>query len=180
MPGRLAARVSRQAQIVVAIVGVVVALVALLVDNVLARPADDPADFGKFVILGLLCVAVAAVIFFVVLPAAERSDEPAERLSQAALGSSLLSLVALIFFWTGLPFVLGAGGVVQGRLGEDRAAGRMEQSDGTERRDEAQAEASEEADPTAGERASQGWVAAVMGAMVFLACLIAFVIDQVI
>ncbi len=171
-------RVSRVSQLLIAVIALVVAVIALLFYFVVGRAPDEHPNFGGFVILTVICVGLTVALFLAVLPAAEHASQPSKRLSQAGITSSLLALVAMVVYWTALPFVLGAGGVVLGRLGEARAARELERSGGAGREDEAQAEQDDDTDPAPGQRASQGWVAAVLGGLVFLACVIVTIVSQ--
>jgi hypothetical protein len=170
--------VSRQLQLAVAVGSVVAAIVALLFYTVIGRAPDESHDYRLFLVFGLVCIAVGAGIFLVAIPLIEAEREPHTRFAQAGLASSMLGLVALIFYWTGLPFVFGAGGVVLGALAETGAERRLEdESGGITRQDEAQETREDDPATATAQRATQGWVARVLGALVFAACVIAFLIS---
>jgi hypothetical protein len=180
--------VSRGNQFMVVAGSLLVAILALLVDNLLALAPDENPQVITFLVLVVLCAAVAAGIYLFLIPWAERATGPSNRLSQTGFVVGLVALAFVIIFWTALPFVLGAGGFVLGTLGERRARRDMQRAP----RDEEQAdpevdaeeadrakdeeEVDEEQAPSVGERAGQAWAARVMGGLASLACLVLFVV----
>lgn len=166
---------SRSTQTAVAVGGVVLAVVLLALDNLLILATDERPAVGRFLLLTALCLLVAAAIFLYALPAARRATGEVNRMSQAAFALGLLALATIVVYVTALPVVLGAGAIVLGRLGEARGAER-EESEDTQRRDETQQAERETDEVSAGERATQGWVAALAGALAALACVVLFVI----
>lgn len=158
---------------------VVLAVLLLAIDNLIDRLIDEDPAVGRFLLLTALCLAAAAAIFLYALPAARRATGQANRLSQFGFVIGLLALVSIIVFFTALPIVLGAGAYVLGRLGEEAAAEREERSEGQQRQDESQQANRDPSDVSAGERASQGWAAAVMGGLAALACVVLFVVEFV-
>jgi hypothetical protein len=183
--------VARRNQFMIVAGSLLVAILALLVDNLLVLEPDEKPLFGRFLVLSVLCVLVAAAIYLYLIPWAERATGPSNRLSQSGFVTALAALAFVIIFWTALPFVLGAGGFVLGSLGERRAARDMrrapkdeEQADPEVDAEDAErakeeAEVDEEEAPSVGERAGQAWAARVMGGLAALACLVLFVVTIV-
>lgn len=154
---------SEGTQRLIAIAALVVAVVAAGLDNLAFKEVDESPAVLRFVISAVVCVAVAAAIFLYLLPAARRDDGPANRLAQGGFVLGLAALASIIIFWTGLPFVLGAGAVVFGRLGEqasERAIDRTEEP---------------ETDDDEGQRATQAWAATLMGILAIVASVVLFV-----
>ena len=169
--------VSKETQRIIGIGAVVVAIVALLTHNVVNLPVDESPHLERFVYFSLVCVGVGAGIFLIALPAAEAAPDAARRLARAGFVLSLLALASMLLFFTGLPFVLGAGAFVLGELGEERAAAELERSDGETRKDETQRKGDSPFLETFGaERASLAWAGALTGGLVFVACLALFAI----
>jgi hypothetical protein len=69
-----------------------------------------------------LIVLVALGVFVWGVPTALDLDEQGP--SVVALGLAALALLTVPLFWTGLPAVLGTGGIVLGRMREDEPQGR--------------------------------------------------------
>ena len=165
-----------------------VAILALLLDNMILRAPDEKPEVIGFIVLALICAAVAAAIYLYVIPRAERATGPSNRLSQAGFVAGLTALAFVIVYWTALPFVLGAGGFVLGSLGEERARREIERAPrGEEQADpevdaedadraEEEEDVDEEEAPSVAERAGQGWAARAMGGLAFLACLLLFAV----
>jgi quinol-cytochrome oxidoreductase complex cytochrome b subunit len=71
----------------------------------------------------IAALVVGALTFALVVPwarrtkAAQRTNRPAK----AGIVCSILGLVTVLAFWSGLPIILGAGGAVLGRMGQERA-----------------------------------------------------------
>lgn len=181
---------SRRNQFMIVAGSLLVAILALLVDNLLVLAPDEKPLFVQFLVLSVLCAVVAAAIYLFLIPWAERATGPSNRLSQSGFGTGLAALAFVIIFWTALPIVLGAGGFVLGSLGERRAARDMRRAP----RDEEQADPEVDAEdaerakdedevdedaPSVGERAGQAWAARVMGGLAALACLVLFVVTIV-
>ena len=182
---------SRRNQFMIGAGSLLVAILALVIDNLIPHAPDEKPRVIAFIVLSALCAAVAAAIYLFVIPRAERVTGPSNRLSQAGFVAGLLALALVIVFWTALPFVLGAGGFVLGSLGEQRAQRDMQRAP----RDEEQADpevdaedadrAKEEEDvdeeqaPSVGERAGQAWAARTMGGLAALACVVLFVVTIV-
>ena len=167
---------SRQTQLVIGVGAVLVAVLLLVLDNIVLLAVDESPAWGRFLLLVLLCVAVAAAIFLFLIPWADREAGDSKRPAQAGFGLGLLALASLVLVLTGLPFVLGAGAFVLGRVGEDRAAAQAEGDDGPRRRDATQEEETDPGEASSGERASQSWVASIMGVLSFVAGLVLYVI----
>ena len=159
-------------QRMIAVGATAVALLALLVDQVIDHAIDEPPAFVTFLVLGALNLGLAVVIFGLLVPTAERSKAKENRPSQFGFGLSLAAIVTIIVYWTALPFVLGAGGAVLGRIGEHRGDERAGEDD-RQRRDETQ---DQKGGPTPGQRASQGWTATLMGGLAFGICFVLFVV----
>ena len=167
---------STEIQRAIGVGAVLVAVLFLALDNVLVVAVDENHAWVRFLLLALLCVAAGVGIFLFLIPWAQRDSDAAERLAQAGFVTGLVALASLIVFPTALPFVLGAGAFVLGRLGEQSAATESERDDDPERRDETQRQEPDSGEASAGERATQGWVATMMGGLSFLACLVLYVI----
>jgi len=80
---------------------------------------DDPGleDPPAFFVAAGRCVLVAILLFGIVLP---RTSE--ERAARRGFISSVLAVVSIPLAFLGLFFVLAAGGIALGRLGEGRLA----------------------------------------------------------
>ena len=150
-----------------------VALLALMLEWLIDRRIDESPAFGTFLILGAINLALAVGIFAYVVPMAERSQADSNRPAQFGFALGLLALAGIVIFVTAVPFVLGAGAVVLGRIGEREGEEAADESE-LRRRDETQNQSDT---PTSGQRASQGWAASLMGALAFVACLVLFVIE---
>jgi hypothetical protein len=179
--------VSRGNQFMILVGSLLVAVLALVVDNLIVLQPDEKPRVIPFLVLSVICAAVAVAIYLFLIPWAERATGPSNRLSQAGFGIGLAALAFVIIYWTALPFVLGAGGFVLGSLGEHRAQRDMrraprdeEQADPeVDAEDAGRAKDEEEVDdedtPSVGERAGQAWAARAMGGLASLGCLILFV-----
>ena len=170
---------SRSRQTGLMVGAVVLAVVLLAIDNLFDRLIDEDPAFGRFLLFTALCLVAAAGVVLFGVPRAQRASGETNRLSQAGFVIGLVALVTIIVFFTALPIVLGAGAFVLGRLGEERAGQREEETGGQQRQDESQQAGQDPADVSVGERASQGWVAAIMGALAAAACVILFVVEFV-
>jgi len=69
-----------------------------------------------------LIVLVALGVFVWAVPMALELDEQGP--SVVALGLAVLALLTVLLFWTGLPALLGTGGIVLGRMHEGEPQGR--------------------------------------------------------
>lgn len=167
---------SKETQRVIGAGAVAVAILALLLHNVVNLPVDESPHLERFFNLSLVCVGVGAAIFLIALPAAEAAPDASRRLARHGFALSLLALASMLFFFTGLPFVLGAGAFVLGELGEERAAGELAESGGEVRKDETQKGESAFLETFGAQRASLAWAAALTGGLVFVACLAVFAI----
>lgn len=153
------------------VVALVVALVAVIVDNLVSVPKDQSPDFVRVFIFGAVCVVAAAAIVLWLMPwAREESEEPGPeagtRPARAAFALALLALAAVIVFYTGLPLILGTGAFLIGREGEARAAERLERTGEQQREDPTQEPGPGEEEQRPERRASMGWAAALTGALV--------------
>lgn len=160
---------SEQTQRLIAVAAVVVAVVAVGLDNLAFKEVDESPGTVRFLVLAVLCVAVAAAIFRYLLPAMRRKSGEGNRMAVAAFVLGLMALTAIIVFWTGLPFVLGAGAVVLGRLGEKQAEQWSERTDDERRTNDRSTRA------FAAGRATLGWAATAMGALAVVAGVVLFV-----
>ena len=102
---------------------VVVALVALAFGNLINNGPDEQGDALGFVILGLITIAVAIWMFKVFIPRSQDAAVPADRVSKRGLIASIAGLVTVAVFWTGLPFVLGPGGALLGKISNEKQGG---------------------------------------------------------
>lgn len=165
----------KSTQRMIAVGATAVALLALLVDQLIDHAIDERPAFVTFLVLGAINLGLAIAIFGLLVPSAEASQSAENLPAQLGFGLSLAAIVTIIVYWTAIPFVLGAGGAVLGRIGEHRAEDRAGEDEGR-RRDDTQSQTEK---PTIGQRASQGWAATMMGAAAFAVCLVLFVISIV-
>ena len=100
---------------VIGIVSTILAVLVAILSVVLPPVVPGQLATLPFVIIVLLLVATA--IFLLVVPRAARSDRAG---LVGFVGSFLGLLLILPAFWSGLPIVLGAGGVVLGLAGQER------------------------------------------------------------
>lgn len=163
----------KRTQTLIAGVAVGLALLALVLDQLVDRKIDESPEFGTFLILGALNLALAVGIFGLLIPTAERSQAEANRPAQFGFVVGLLAVATIVVFQTAVPFVVGAGAAVLGRIGERRGEQAADESE-LRRRDATQEQSDK---PTAGQRASQGWAATLMGVIAFAACFVLFVIE---
>jgi hypothetical protein len=100
----------------IGVVATAVAIGAMAADHLMG---DDPGleDPPAFFVAAGLCVLVAILLFGIVLP---RTSE--ERAARRGFISSVLAVVSIPLAFLGLFFVLAAGGIALGRLGEGRLA----------------------------------------------------------
>lgn len=82
---------------------VLVAAAALAPANFGASPGENGGAAEYAVSVGL-CAVLAGILFGIVLPRAERP-------ARAAAWCAGLGVLSLAVFWSGLPFVLGAGAI---------------------------------------------------------------------
>jgi len=100
----------------IGVVATAVAIGAMAADHLMG---DDPGleDPPAFFVAAGLCVLVAILLFGIVLP---RTSE--ERAARRAFISSVLAVVSIPLAFLGFFFVLAAGGIALGRMGEGRLA----------------------------------------------------------
>jgi hypothetical protein len=100
----------------IGVVATAVAIGAMAADHLMG---DDPGleDPPAFFVAAGLCVLVAILLFGIVLP---RTSE--ERAARRGFISSVLAVVSIPLAFLGFFFVLAAGGIALGRLGEGRLA----------------------------------------------------------
>ena len=102
------------------IFGVVSTIVAVSVTILsVVLPPVIPDQLSTLPIVTVVLLVIAAVLFFFVVPRAARSDRPAV----AGLVCAVAGLVLLPAFWSGLSIVLGAAGVMLGRMGQTTGRG---------------------------------------------------------
>ena len=70
---------------------------------------------------GAVTVGAAVLIFAGALPAAEAHPDVDGHVTTTALVTSVVGFLSVASAWTGLPFVLGAGGALLGRTARQRA-----------------------------------------------------------
>jgi uncharacterized membrane protein len=160
---------SEQTQRLIAIASLVAAVVAIALDNLAFKEVDESLGVARFLVSAVLCVAVAAAIFLYLIPRLRREGGQDNRMAQASFVVGLAALASIIVFWTGLPFVLGAGAVVMGRLGEQAAVRATEWSEGSGQSEDRERAAKQS------QRATQGWSATLMGALAIVAGVFLFV-----
>jgi hypothetical protein len=100
----------------IGVVATAVAIGAMAADHLMG---DDPGleDPPAFFVAAGLCVLVAILLFGIVLP---RTSE--ERAARRGFISSVLAVVSIPLAFLGFFFVLAAGGIALGRMGEGRLA----------------------------------------------------------
>jgi hypothetical protein len=100
----------------IGVVATAVAIGAMAADHLLG---DDPGleDPPAFFVAAGLCILVAILLFGLVLP---RTSE--ERAARRGFISSVLAVVSIPLAFLGFFFVLAAGGIALGRMGEGRLA----------------------------------------------------------
>lgn len=104
---------SRQSRL--GIVTVVVALIVIVLSVVGSPEQDEQLDTLLVTIPFALIVGVA--VFALLIPwARSRASEP-RRPARVGLVMSILGVVSVLAFWSGLPVILGTGGVALGRSG---------------------------------------------------------------
>jgi hypothetical protein len=93
-----------------------VAISAMAADHLLG---DDPGleDPPAFLVASGVCVLLALVLFGVVIP-----RTPPTRAARRGFVSSLLALMSIPLAFLGFFFVLAAGGIALGRIGQGRLA----------------------------------------------------------
>ena len=106
---------SRETQLA-GIVSTIVAVLVTILSTVL--PPVYPDQLRALPIVVLVLLLVAAALFYFVVPRAARSNRPAV----AGLVCSTLGVLLVVAFWSGLPIVLGAAGILLGRM--ERTTGR--------------------------------------------------------
>jgi hypothetical protein len=167
---------SSENQLMIGIGAVGVAVVGVALDNLVALPIDETPHFGRFFGYSFLCAGLAAAIFLLLVPWAQREPQPGARLAQSGFALALAGLATMVVFFTGVPLVLGAGAFVLGRLAEEQGTEGHDQPGERRRQDDTQrAAAGAEQEPPS-PPASLGWATAVMGALVFAACVVLLVI----
>ena len=99
----------------IATFGVVSTIVAVLVAILsVVLPPMIPDQLSALPIVVVVLLVISAVLFFLVVPRAARSNRPA----LAGLVCGIIGIVFLPAFWSGVPIVLGAAGVLLGRMGQ--------------------------------------------------------------
>jgi hypothetical protein len=71
-------------------------------------------DWGEIAVVTGTIVVATALVFGLVVPRALRQEAPGKRALALSIPAFLLTLPA---FWSGLPLVLGVGGIVLGNAG---------------------------------------------------------------
>jgi hypothetical protein len=100
------------APVAAASIGIAAALAAW---GTFGETGDQP--WGDYLAVLAIIAVGALVVFAVVVPRAERAGA-------VGLVLSALAILAITVFWSGLPVVLGAGGVLLGWTARDRMPGR--------------------------------------------------------
>ncbi len=104
----------------IATFGVVSTIVAVLVAILsVVLPPVIPDQLSSLPIVVVVLLVISAVLFFLVVPRAARSNRPAV----AGLICGIIGIVFLPAFWSGLSIVLGAAGVLLGRIGQTTGRG---------------------------------------------------------
>ncbi|HZB35289.1 MAG TPA: hypothetical protein VE440_04370 [Gaiellaceae bacterium] len=100
----------------IGVLATAVAIGAMAADHLMG---DDPGleDPPAFFVAAGLCVLVAILLFGLVLPRTS-----GERASRRGFISSVLAVVSIPLAFLGFFFVLAAGGIALGRMGEGRLA----------------------------------------------------------
>lgn len=96
----------------VALLATAAAVAAILVENLPDSEASGmPLDAGA---AGAVTVGVAVLLFVGAVPRAKAQAWHGNRPAETALVTSLVGFLSVASAWTGLPFVLGAGGAMLG------------------------------------------------------------------
>jgi hypothetical protein len=111
--------VSREKEIGVA--SVVGAVVALAFANVIGNEPGEEGDWGLFILFSAVAALIAVLVFGRVIPRSRAAPPGVNRPARTGFVVSLLGFLTVAVFWTGLPYVLGAGGALLGRIGEERS-----------------------------------------------------------
>jgi hypothetical protein len=98
------------------VAGTVVAIYAMVADHLMG---DDPGleDPPAFLFAAALCLLIAGVLFGVVIP-----RTAPERAARRGFASSVLAVMSLPLAFLGFFFVLAAGGIALGGIGQGRLA----------------------------------------------------------
>jgi hypothetical protein len=102
----------------IGVAAVAVAVIALFVGYVVDNNESADGDVVGWIIASAIAAAVAAFVFLWLIPRAKSDPANTNRPATYGLVISVLGLVAIVVFWLGLPYVLGAGGAVLGRIGQ--------------------------------------------------------------
>jgi amino acid transporter len=100
----------------VGVIAVVVAIVGAAFANVINNDPGEEGEWSIFIVSAVLLVPIGAFLFGRVVPRA-RERQPA----RTGLVMSILGFLTVAAFWTGLPYLLGAGGAFLGLAGEVRS-----------------------------------------------------------
>lgn len=100
-------------QTVGAVLATVAGLAAIVIDQV---SADAGTGEGPLVVglAGAVTVGAAVLLFAGAMPRATRGAGGTSRTAETALLTSAFACLSVASAWTGLPFVLGAGGAMLG------------------------------------------------------------------
>ena len=105
---------------VTGLLATVAGLVAVIVHYV--RASGELREAPLIIALaGSVTIGFAVLVFGGAVPRARRRDGPGGATAETALLSSAIGFLSVATAWTGLPFVLGAGGATLGRIAARRA-----------------------------------------------------------
>jgi hypothetical protein len=103
----------------IGVAAVALAVIALFFGYVVNN--DENGDVVGWITASAIAAAVAAFVFLWLIPRAKSDPATTNRPATYGLVTSVLAVIAIPVLWLGLPYVLGAGGAVLGRIGQARS-----------------------------------------------------------
>jgi hypothetical protein len=98
--------------------GVAVLVIAAAVfANLIDIQGEEDSDLSGFLVLAAVPLAIAALLFLRLIPRSRAQGNP----PRAGIITSILGFLTVAVFWTNLPYVLGAAGIVLGSASRDQA-----------------------------------------------------------
>lgn len=113
----------KQSRTTLAAATAVLIFVALLFGYVLdvTNNEEGDADILGWLIVSVVASVLAAALLLRFVPATESDGDSVNKPARRGLVLSVLSVITFPVFWTGLPFVFGAPGLVLAAEGQARA-----------------------------------------------------------
>jgi hypothetical protein len=105
-------------QILAAVLATIAGLVAVVVDQT-SGSGDSPPTGA---LTGGVTVGFAVLLFAGAVPRAQGRIHSGPRAAETALVTSVVGFLSVASAWSGLPFVLGAGGAMLGSAARDNAS----------------------------------------------------------